>query len=195
MIRRGALVAALALLAGTVAAQERPNIYPTRDVAVTYRVTSGQGAPPSVTMAWQAATRRMRMDVPGMGWMVADHDANRAFVAMEGARILMDLPMAQAMAQHGPSENARFTRLRTDRVAGLPCTVWRYEDRGQTGEACLTADGVMLRGRGAVPGGGSGAVEATEVRFGPQEASRFARPQGWANMPVPGMPGASPPQR
>jgi hypothetical protein len=111
---RHAILAA-ALLATPALAEERPNILPTRDVAVTYRIEGGgPSAPSSLGMAWHAVSRSMRMDVPGMGWMVANHDTNRAFMAMEGARMVMDLPMAEAMRQYGQARaRASSGRART----------------------------------------------------------------------------------
>ncbi len=190
-VRRRMALALLAacLLPPGAQAQERPNIFPTRDVAVAYRVQGGgPGVPSGLNMAWHALTRSLRMDVPGMGWMVANQDTNRAFMAMEAQRVLMDLPMAEAMRQYGPGETARFTREGQDRVAGLPCTVWRYEDRGRSGRACLTPDGVLLRGNATGPDGKPASLEATEVRYGAQDPARFARPSGWMNMQVPGLP-------
>ena len=187
-LMRHAILAA-ALLATPALAEERPNILPTRDVAVTYRIEGGgPSAPSSLGMAWHAVSRSMRMDVPGMGWMVANHDTNRAFMAMEGARMVMDLPMAEVMRQYGPGEGARFQREGQDRVAGLPCTVWRYEDRGRQGRACMTTDGVMLRGTAPGPDGRPATVTATEVRYAAQDPARFARPQGWAAMQMPALP-------
>jgi hypothetical protein len=197
---RSALPVALVLLAGgTAAAQDRPVLFPTRDVAVTYRVTGAQpaGAPPAqeLSMSWNAAAQLMRMDIPGFGWSVTDHRNARAFAVMEGMRMIMDLPIAQAMQQYGPSESATYRREGTDTVAGTACTVWSYQDRGNTGRACITADGVMLRGEGR-SGGQSGGMEAVRVAYSAQDAARFQRPQGYQAMQVPGgaQPGARAPR-
>ena len=56
--------------------------------------------------------------------------------------------------------------------------MWRYEDEKQTGEACITADGVMLRGVGT-DDGRTGGVEATRVAYGPQDPARFRWPEGY----------------
>jgi hypothetical protein len=190
-MRRHALAATLLLGAVPALAQDRPPIFPTRDVAVSYRFTGQsmpQGAPQGMTMSWQAATQMLRSDIPGMGWMVADQKSGRAFMVMEQVRMIMDIPLGQAMAQHGPSPNATFRREGTDRVAGLPCTIWSYQDGGNQGRACVTADGVTLRAQGTHQGQ-SGGMEATEVRYGPQDAARFQRPAGYQAMQMPqGMP-------
>ncbi len=181
-----ALIATLPLAAQ---AQDRPQIYPTRDVAVTYRVSGGQTQGAEMTMLWSAAQRLMRMNMPGgLGYMVADHQNQRGFMVMEPNRMIMDVPMAQAASYQRDLENARFTRGGTAKVAGTDCTIWRYENRGQSGEACVTADGVMLRASGNAQGQ-QGSLEAVRVSYGPQDAAQFRRPQGYQTMQMPqGMP-------
>ena len=187
-----AMIAALPLAAQ---AQERPQIYPTRDVAVTYAV-SGQGQGAELTMQWLAAQKLLRMNMPGgMGYMVADHQNQRGFMVMEAMRTIMDVPMQQAAGIQREMENARFTRGGTEKIAGTDCTVWRYEGQTQSGEACITADGVMLRAQGTAQGQ-QGRMEAVRVAYGPQDPAQFRRPEGYQSMQVPqGMPGAAPPRQ
>lgn len=192
---RHAIAAALiATLPVAAQAQDRPQIFPTRDVAVTYRV-SGQGQAAELTMLWSAAQRLMRMNMPqGIGYMVADYNAQRGFMVMEPTRMIMDVPMEQAAGQQRELESARFTRGGTDKVAGHDCTIWRYQSASSQGEACITTDGVLLRGGGAARGAGNGQMEATRVVYAPQDAGLFRRPQGYQTMQVPqgmqqGMPG------
>ena len=125
-MRRSLLVAMLALAAAPALAQDKPPLFPTRDVAITYRFTGAQAPAgmPMMTMSWLAAAQTMRMDMGAMGYMVADHRNQRGFIVMEAARMIMDVPMEQAMQQAGPSANASYRRTGTDTVAGLACTVW-----------------------------------------------------------------------
>jgi hypothetical protein len=185
-----ALIAALPVAAQ---AQDRPQIFPTRDVAVTYRV-AGQGQAAELTILWSAAQRLMRMNMPqGMGYMVADHQAQRGFMVMEQMRMIMDVPMAQAAGMQRDFENARFTRGGQEKIAGHDCTVWRYQSASGQGEACVTNDGVMLRGQGSAQGAGAGRMEATRVVYTPQDAGLFRRPQGYQTMQMPqGMPQGMP---
>ena len=190
MTHRRAL--ALPLLAAWLAtpalAQDRPEIFPTRDVAVTYRATS-EGQTAELRMAWSAAQRLMRMDMPGgQGAMIVNQQTGAGFMVMPQMRMIMDMPADQAGAAARftqASETARFTRDGSDRVANLPCTLWRVEDRGETARICTTADGVTLRasGGGAV---GRGTLEALTVDYAAQDGARFARPQGYQNMQIPG---------
>jgi hypothetical protein len=192
-MRKTVLAAALiAALPAAAQAQDRPQIFPTRDVAVTYRV-AGQGQAAELTLLWSAAQRMMRMNMPqGLGYMVADHQGQRGFMVMEQMRMIMDVPMEQAGGFQRDLQNARFTRGGTEKIAGHDCTVWRYQSASQSGDACITADGVMLRGNSTAQGA-QGRMEATRVVFAPQDAGLFRRPQGYQTMQMPqGMPQGMP---
>ncbi|HYF07542.1 MAG TPA: DUF4412 domain-containing protein [Acetobacteraceae bacterium] len=190
-MRRTAPLIAAALLATPALAQDRPPLFPTRDVAVTYRMAGGPAQGQEMSMSWLAAGRMMRVDLPGgMGFMVADQQNQRGFMVMEAQRMIMDVPMAQAAGHMRALENARFTRGGSDTVAGTPCTVWRYEGQGQSGTACVTADGVLLRSQ-TNAGGQNVTMEAVRVAYGPQDPARYQRPQGYQSMQMPqGMPQA-----
>lgn len=186
-MRNTVIAALIATLPVAAQAQDRPQIFPARDVAVTYRVAGG-GADGEVTMIWSAAQRLMRMNMPeGAGYMVADHQNQRGFMVMEAMRMIMDVPMQQAAGYQKEFENARFTRGGSERIAGTECTVWRYQGQAQSGEACITADGVMLRANGSAQGQ-QGRMEATRVVYAPQDPSLFRRPQGYQTMQAPVMP-------
>lgn len=171
-------------LAGPALAQDRPQAFPTRDVAVTYRAPDGAG---EVRMSWLAARGLMRMDMPGgQGWMVlSPQGGGSGFIVMQAQRMVMDLPPAQAAEARRmtPGPNARFTREGTDRVANTPCTVWRVQDGRESGRVCMTADGVTLRAEDANQPGNR--LEATAIAYGPQEAARFQRPQGFQSFQMP----------
>jgi hypothetical protein len=187
------VLVAAALVAQPALAQDRPPLFPTRDVAVTYRTLGEAAQLPAITMSWLAAQQLMRSDMPGMGYMVMDQRNQRAFMVVEQARMIMDIPTGQAMAQAGPSPNATFRREGSATVAGHACTIWSYQDGGNQGRACVTAEGVMLRAEGTSQGR-TGGMEATQVAFGPQDPARFQRPQGYQAMQgMPGMPGAGQP--
>ena len=197
-MRRPMLAALFSLAALPAVAQDRPPICPTRDVSITYRFTGPQAQQaPTMTMSWMAASQTMRMDMGAMGYMVADYRNQRGFMVMPQARMIMDVPIEQAMQQYGPTETGTYRRTGTASVAGHQCTIWSFEDRGSNGTACITAEGVMLRAQGTNQGH-SGSMEATQVAFGTQDPSRFQRPQGYQSVQVPGggaMPGGRPPAK
>jgi len=178
-----AAIFALLLIAVTPAwAQDRPAaMQPTRDVAITYRIPTGE----SMRMAWQAAEGRMRMDMPGQGAaMIVDTRGQSALMMMEGQRIAMRMafdPASLPFNPMAPSANTRFTREGTATIAGLSCTIWRMAGPNAQGSACVTADGVMLRGTGQ-SGRNQETIEATEVRYGAQDAALFRAPAGYQIM-------------
>ena len=191
---RRSLPALLLLAALPAAAQERPVMVPTRDVAVTYLVTAGQGQGHELRMAWLVAERKLRVDAAGApGWSVIDQRAKRMLVVMEQQRAVLEVPANTGPGGLSlptePPASARFTAAGSATVAGLRCTLWRYEDGDKRGETCLTADGVMLRSSGGQRdgqgGGRTGAVEATRVTYGPQDPARFQPPAGYRAMQLP----------
>ena len=174
-------------------AQEAPRLFPSRDVAVTYRLTSG-GPMQEIAIAWAAAARLMRIELPGMGYTIADFAGQKGFMVMQIPQpMVMDIPMAQAAAHMRALETARFTRLGADRVAGIACTNWRHESSQVSGTGCFTDDGVMLRSQGAAQGM-QGGLEALNVTYGAQDVARFQRPAGAPSMQMPGgvLPGSPP---
>jgi len=178
---RGALVLGLALLAPAAAAQQTPLMVATRDVVVTYRGI-GAGDAPAVapSVAWLGSRRALRMDMPGLGWSVAEHGATppTGFIVLEEQRRIMEMPPNVLRRQLGATPDARFTREGTDRIAGHACTLWRFESQDGEGQLCMTADGVMLRSLGKIQGQTMG-VEATQVAYTAQDPSRFQRPTGY----------------
>ncbi|MBE9607286.1 DUF4412 domain-containing protein [Acetobacteraceae bacterium H6797] len=198
------LTAAAALLAmpalvPVASVQDKPTLQPTRDVAVTYKMvgpaTPGAPGPQEIKMAWDVSEGRQRVDPPGgTGWMLIDRKANSAVMVMEQQRMIMTMPPATVaqMTQQTPPD-ARFTRKGTATVAGTQCTEWEVVTPQVTSNICVTTDGVMLRAMGEMPnGGGTRGMEATEVKYGAQEASRFTVPQGYQQMQMGQVPGAAP---
>jgi hypothetical protein len=180
LIMTAAALAALAVLAGPVRAQNAPaNLRPTRDVAVTYRLTEASEPPQEMRMAWSVAAGKLRVDPPGGGeWMLLDQRAGSAVVVMDAQRTTMTIPSsaAAAMEQIVPA-NAQFARKGTAQVAGTSCTEWEVTAPQGTGTICITNDGVMLRSV-AGPQDEIFRMEATSVQYGPPPAL-FAVPQGY----------------
>lgn len=185
MARRLPLSAAALLLAstGSASAQDRPPMLPARDVSVVYRVVGGPPSVPEMRVSWLAGEARQRIETPnGAGATVVDHkNLDASFLVVDQRRVVMPLPVgagAAAGLPGGANATGRFTRTGTAAYAGLPCTAWRYEDAKQAGDACITADGVLLRGV-RTHEGRTGGLEATAVAYGPQDPARFRRPEGY----------------
>ncbi|MBW8270954.1 DUF4412 domain-containing protein [Caldovatus aquaticus] len=183
-MRRPLLALALLLAAGPARAQpgaERPaNLQPTRDVAVTYRVTGAEQGEMRIT--YSAAAEAIRTDFSGFGPpgpVIADIRNRRMVLLLAAERTarihLLSEPEIRTFRQ--PEPGTRFQRLGTERIAGHPCTVWRIAPAmpGAPPVAmCLTEDGVMLRTEEA-----GQRAEAVQVTCAPQDPALFRIPEGW----------------
>ncbi len=190
----GLLAAALCLAAAGVRAEDRPLLVPTRDVDVVYRMPTPPGAAdrpgPTQRLRWRVAERRLRVDPPGEGvFMIVDYAARRMQMVQVGPREVIDMPTPPGLGDAAPS-GARFERLGEDTVAATSCTEWRTTDmQGSATTVCLTRDGVLLRAASR----GSVMIEATKVRYEPQDMVLFQVPDGYRHVAAPdGAP--SPPQ-
>ena len=200
----GGLVLIAALAGGQkVAAQDRPTILPTRDVAITYRASGpvqGQQQQQDLQVAFTAGGRLMRVESIGGpegagAYVIVDHTAQRMTMVMTGDRRFIEMPVNSAFSRGFLlSDTMKFVRRGGESVAGVKCTVWDIASPEAVGTACLTEDGVMLRGSGL---DGKGAIVATGVTYGPQSAAMFKPPAGFSKIEMPaGMPSlGTPPGR
>jgi hypothetical protein len=174
-MKHGLLAAGLALAGCVAEAGERPATFPTRDVAVTYRVRPPTGQEVTMRNSWLAAAQRVRTDPADGSWfMVLDRRAGTGFRVQVGRGEVISIPEADVRRLLRVGEGTGFTRVGADRVANTDCTIWRFEAGGQTITACYTADGVVLRSHGSASGPGA---EAIAVEYGPQDPSKFERPR------------------
>ena len=180
-------------------AQNRPPTAPTRDVLVTYRATGpGQAQPQDIRVAFTASGNLMRvegMGGPGGGaYVVVDWTTRRMVMVMPQDRRYMEMPANDAFT-HGfiLNDSMTFARRGSETVAGLKCTLWEVTSKEGAGTACMTDDGVLLRGRG---NDGKGGIEATSVKYGPQPAALFKPPADYSKLEMPaGAPGGRAPGR
>lgn len=207
-MRRLTLAVLAAAIALPAAAQNAPLTAPTRDVAVTYRATGTvQGKPQDkeLRLAITAGGQLMRiegLDQPGAagGYLIIDRRTNRMLMVVPKEKHYLELPASDVFARGFLlSATMGFTRRGSETVAGLPCTVWEISARSGGGTACITDDGVLLRGRGQR---GAQAIEATRVTYAPQPATLFRPPADFARLDLPapppplrGTPPAPPPPR
>jgi hypothetical protein len=186
--------------AGAAVAQDRPAIAPTKDVTVEYsfKVTP-KGAPVQQgqsKMSTAAGGTRMRIDgfVPG-GYMIRDRAGGHTAMVMDTQHMVMEMPFDPARA--GPfamRENLKFARKGTDTVAGVRCTVWETQGDQGSGTACITDDGVMLRGESSGPNG-QVQMTPTSVSYAPLADSVFQAPAGCQKMQVPAGAGGATPKK
>lgn len=181
------------LAAQPAAAQDRPVFPPRRDVTVTYRVER-DGQHLRIRLAWSSALRALRaeaetgapasfggMVLPPGSRVIIDRGAGRAFAVQDSSGLMLDLPRlaSRAEASERAVSDARALRDGTDRVAGLPCTVWRLLPQSAPQKlrpirVCVTADGVPLR---AQEEGQRDKAEAISVHYGTQDQALFRPPQ------------------
>ncbi|WP_458097537.1 hypothetical protein [Roseomonas sp. WA12] len=174
--------AALAAIAGPVVAQTAPPLRPTRDVDVTYRVTSDWEPTHDLRMAWGVSAGKMRMEKLGGGeWYLLDVNARSAVTVVDAQRTVTTMPFSAAMTQPIPAD-ARFARRGSAQVAGTACTEWEVTVPQGRSVICVTADGVMLRSAAAAGEEVSFRMEAISVRYDPP-AAVFTVPQGYRRTP------------
>ena len=173
-----AALAALLALPTPATAQQRPSFPPTRDVAVTYRISiAAPGVPHAFEMRFSARTERARLDADLPAYVLVDLKAHRASIVMDRLGVMVDTPPEAGLEQALVLEDGkRFIRRGSDVVAGLRCTIWEVVADAASGTACVTADGVVLRASGHDRQGRAGSLEATRVTYGRQPEALFVPP-------------------
>jgi hypothetical protein len=168
-------------------AEERPGVTPGRDVDVTYtvRAKGHDDVQKTTHLAYSVAVRGFRID----------DEQQPGYVLMEprdgGMRLVSDAHKAVVALPREMSSGslwdpaARFTRVRSDTVAGIACTEWRItmpppkkgEMPSEPQDICLSADGVALRFNDMME-----SRVATKVDFAAQDAGRFRVPATYRAM-------------
>jgi hypothetical protein len=177
-------------------AQDRPPDLPTRDVSATYRFEGGapNGAPQTIKMTYKVNGDRMRIDEDHVSYTIMDGSTKHSYMVMVPNKTYMDAPFDPQAERGFMPPGLKFTRVGTDTVAGLPCTVWQAQMGNETSTACITADGVMLRAEQSGPDNAKQRIVAVSVDYSPQPDSLFVPPAGFRRVQPPPMPpGGMPP--
>ncbi len=167
-----------------------PVLLPARDAALSYRVTDARDGHTMMVRAYvKAGAGLVRVDAEGMpGYAILDRAARLVTVVMPAAHGYLRLSIGSAADRFlTQAEGLRFRRTGRETVAGLPCTEWSVADKQGGaghghGDACITADGLVLRVSGTTDEGLSGTVVATAVEEAAQPAALFAVPAGFAKL-------------
>jgi len=170
-------------------AQERPINLPTRDVAVSYRV-SGRAAQQvhAIRVRFIAALRQLRVetDERAIAFLLVDPTARTAKMVLPGAHHFVDLPLARDKRAALLFGNALgYTRRGRARVAGYDCTVWDVRAGADAATACITADGVLLRAQGKTGDLSGSELQATKVEYAVQPAALFRLPADFRPLGLP----------
>lgn len=176
-LRSPLLIAALALLLSDSVsrAEERPPLFPTRDVDIIYDVTRLQQPKIRQRVRWLAGEHRERIDGPDKSTTIFDRNAHeitllnpagRTFRTLEGSPRQPPEPEAGMVLKRGPESI----------IAGLHCTDWTWTEDVETHTICATADGVLLR----LVVDGATIMQARSVSYGPQAAELFQVPTSYS---------------
>ncbi|WP_029351398.1 hypothetical protein [Bosea sp. 117] len=168
-------VPAAFVFAGEARAERLPR--PSVDYALSGRTAAG-----AVELVYGGG--RMRLDValpgaPGVFTGYIDDQQGRVTVlldipGMRNRAVEVDLPDDYVFVNL-PAEGARIGR---DTVAGEACDIWRAGSGGRTIDACITADGIVLRAQASAGTAPQLVFEAKSVRRGPQDPANLALPEG-----------------
>jgi hypothetical protein len=172
-------------------AVDRPQLAPTRDVAIIYSLPGGDmgGAAQKLQASYADSGRRIRLDffrfseakVPFVTWI---YDANRD-------RLTQVLPeRREYTVQESPgrpvpgeflTDEMQFEKQRMAAVAGQPCQNWSIKSSDPVANgtvACITDEGVLLRMAApdqTVPP----VMVARSVQYGALAESLFLPPPGF----------------
>jgi hypothetical protein len=182
------LLAALAIAMTPVCAMAQPATKPTRDVVVTYHVTGntmggpGQGPVDTIRIGFTAGAQRTWIEPVGQPYrMIADRTTGQMTMIMMDKHLYMQMPYDQKRIMNFEGDDDTFTRKGTATVAGLACTVYDVQGPQHSGTACLTDDGVLLKGDSQSQQR-HGTIEATAVDYGTQPEEAFQPPAGFQKM-------------
>ena len=180
-----AMAAFALLLAGLpVPAEERPQLFPTRDVDITYDVMRPQEPKYSERVRWLATEGLERIDGPDKSTTIFNrHEReitlvspkNRTYRKLDGEQGRPPTPAADAPLKRGDEAV----------IAGLHCVDWSWSDEVQMNTVCATSDGVLLRH--AIDG--QTVRQAKSVRYAAQAADLFQVPPDYAPALAPEDPG------
>ena len=177
-----------------MAATAPPRLVPLRDVTVDYAVHPRDHADLSVQVDVQAGGARLRITSPDLPTaFVVDRPNHVATILLPFLKLYATVGIGQYDVADR-MRHASFERLGRGQVAGLACTEWSAVSHDGSARACITDDGVILRGTAADRHGPVGSVLASAVQYGALPDAMFRRPADFRNagsLPVDGLPGFS----
>lgn len=165
---------AIVLSEAPLKAEEQPQLLPTRDVDITYRITRPHQPRIDERVRWLADAHRERVDGPDGSATVFDRDANEITLIVPKNRTYRKLE-GGPRGPIEPEKSVQLTRRGDSKVAGLPCTDWSWQEESETRTVCATQDGVPLR----LEIDGTTVVEARSVTYGKQKPDLFDVPPGY----------------
>lgn len=170
--------AALACLAPSLAFAA-PALLPTRDVKVSYSLTTpGQNAQ-TLQLSYSATQELARISSDYGYYILANLPTGQAQLVIPALHAVVQAPDFSSLTTmlFKAGDNARFTSLGKGHYAGLTCETYEITDQDNTAHACLTTDGVVLHFSGHNAQGDAD-ITAISVTYAAQSASLFELPSG-----------------
>lgn len=163
-----------------------PALLPTRDVSVSYSLSTPGQAPQTLQFSYNAAQERARVSSPYGYYVLADLPAGQAQLIVPALHAIIQAPDFSALAAElfSAANNAHFTALGKAHYAGRSCEMYLITDKSSTARACLTPDGITLRFSGH-DAHGSAEMTAIAVDDAPQPADQFTAPTGLMPLTLP----------
>lgn len=161
---------------------DHPPLTPTRDVTVTYHVTSHGQAPDSdVTVRFSGSGDFLRVDSgDGRGITILDRPRQLVTLVMVPRRMYARIrPQSGLESPFMLGLDMTYARKGAEVVAGLPCTRWAITSPRGDASACVTEDGVILDESGVDADGATGSVRAVKVSYGDLPSGTFQPPPGF----------------
>jgi len=160
---------------GTLRAEERPPLLPTRDVDITYDVTRPQQPQIRERVRWLADQHLERVDGKDKSTTIFDHSAHAVTLLNPKGRTFRKLDGAPRRPFE-PDADAVLKRGNESTIAGLKCVDWSWTDETEQHTVCTTPDGVLLR----LVVDGNTIRQARSVNYGRQAADLFEVPRGYS---------------
>ncbi len=172
----------LAAMIATPAVAAVPLLVPTRDVTVTYSVRPRDYAPLQVRVSIAAGGNRLRITAENLPTaFLVDRREHVATILLPMLKMFATVNIGEYDPQDTVLRGAHFERHGTETIAGRACTDWTAVSAQGIAAACITGDGVILRGHAANHHGEIGAVMASTVEYGALPPALFERPPGFSN--------------
>jgi hypothetical protein len=167
-------------------AEVRPRLVPARDVTVDYAVQL-QGRPElELRVQIRAGGQRLRITSPDLPTtFLVNRQAETAVILLPFLRAYSEIHIARFDPEVTLLHGAVFRRAARARLAGRACTEWRASSAQGEVTACITGDGVILRGNAvSAREGALGSVRALRVADGAPPGTAFEVPAGFTKSPL-----------
>ncbi len=156
-------------------AEEKPQLLPTRDVDITYKVTRPRQRAITERVRWSAAVHLERIDGPHRSTSILDREAQEVTLLNGAARTYSKIDGTPRQPSE-PDKDAVLKRGGEAVVARQRCVEWSWTEDDETHTICVTMDGVLLR----LVVNSQTVMEARSVSYRPQPPELFRVPTNYA---------------